>query len=67
MNKNRTKRKERFSKTNKLKGEKLIGSAIKKWEPPEEPLPPASGAVTIKPPHISGAKTTNPPQHVSGN
>ncbi|MEE9164756.1 MAG: hypothetical protein V3U15_00680 [Nitrospinota bacterium] len=56
MNKNRIKRKEILSKPNKLKGEKLIGAAIKKWEPPEEPLP-----------HVSGAKTTNPPQHVSGN
>jgi hypothetical protein len=56
LNKNRIKRKEILSKPNKLKGKKLIGAAIKKWEPPEEPLP-----------HVSGAITTNPPQHVSGN
>lgn len=66
LNKNRIKRKEILSKPNKLKGGKLIGAAIKKWEPPEEPLPHVSGAITTKP-HVSGAIATNPPQHVSGN
>ncbi len=56
MKKHKINRKEILNKPIKLKGEKLIGTAIKKWEPPEEPSP-----------HVSGAKTTNPPQHISGN
>tara|TARA_B100000315_G_scaffold72484_2_gene66038 strand:- start:11591 stop:12310 length:720 start_codon:yes stop_codon:yes gene_type:complete len=56
MNKNGIKRKEILSKPNKLKGENLLGAAVKKWEPPEEPFP-----------HVSGAVIINPRQHISGN
>ncbi len=56
MNKIKAKRNEILNTPSKLKGEKLVGTAIKKWEPPEESLP-----------HVSGAVTINPRQHISGN
>ncbi len=66
LNKIKARRNEILNTPSKLKGEKLIGAAIKKWAPPKEPLPPVSGAKTPKQ-HVSGAIIRNQRQHISGN